>query len=157
MLVIINNSSSTTLISFPTFFSVFDVAPLPDPNVYQKVVVAIGDYYYFCTVIVIIIKHLWIRLSALFPVKSAERLNQFSFRLESLNKGSEPLRGLYIRSITTDSPSGTGIQKTDISLVRYLGDVGSAMEFIIIIIIIIIKGLRRGERNCSYLPQEYTV
>jgi len=39
------------------------------------------SYYYSCTVIVINIKHLWIRLSALFPVKkSAERINQFSFR-----------------------------------------------------------------------------
>jgi len=42
MLVTINNRSSTTLISFPPFFSVFGAGPLSDPNVYQQVLVAVG-------------------------------------------------------------------------------------------------------------------
>jgi len=63
-------------------------------------------------------------------------------------------------TLAIDFPSGIGIRCTDISLVRYLGDLGTAIEVIIIIIIIIIiviKGLRIGERNCPYLPQGYTV
>jgi hypothetical protein len=86
MLVMINKRSSTTLISFPPFSSDFGAGPLPDPNLYPKVVVAVGELLLFLEVIVIIIKHLWIWLSALFPVrKSAERMNQFSFRYESLD------------------------------------------------------------------------
>jgi len=42
MLVIINNRISSTLIISPQFFLVFGAGPLPDPNVYQKLVVAAG-------------------------------------------------------------------------------------------------------------------